>query len=131
MSSASSTVTYTSVYTDSEPGRVFWGADEELSDGDITTTRIVMANPNLEDPNVLNEGVPEEDPNHLLDYDEEEDPEMDTEERIMPPKPMPRRLTMSLRPRMLTMSLRIREAESETSRTEVALLGSEAKIGKK
>nr|GEW12726.1 putative reverse transcriptase domain-containing protein [Tanacetum cinerariifolium] len=32
MSSTSSTVTYTSVYTDSEPGRVFWGADEELSD---------------------------------------------------------------------------------------------------
>nr|GEZ96672.1 hypothetical protein [Tanacetum cinerariifolium] len=33
MSSASSVVTYTSVYTDSEPGRVFWGADEEQSDG--------------------------------------------------------------------------------------------------
>ncbi|GJR19764.1 hypothetical protein Tco_0968291 [Tanacetum coccineum] len=33
MSFASSTVTYTSVYTDSEPGRVFWGADKELSDG--------------------------------------------------------------------------------------------------
>nr|GEW84039.1 hypothetical protein [Tanacetum cinerariifolium] len=32
MSSASSAVTYISVYTDSEPGRVFWGADEELSD---------------------------------------------------------------------------------------------------
>ncbi|GKD79326.1 hypothetical protein Tco_1341947 [Tanacetum coccineum] len=31
MSSASSAVTYTSVYTDSEPGRVFWGADEEIS----------------------------------------------------------------------------------------------------
>ncbi|GJU03745.1 hypothetical protein Tco_1114083 [Tanacetum coccineum] len=31
--SSASTVTYTSVYTDSEPGRVFWGADEELSDG--------------------------------------------------------------------------------------------------
>ncbi|GJY36986.1 hypothetical protein Tco_0422364 [Tanacetum coccineum] len=31
--SSSSTVTYTSVYTDSEPWRVFWGADEELSDG--------------------------------------------------------------------------------------------------
>ncbi|GJZ86379.1 hypothetical protein Tco_0657989 [Tanacetum coccineum] len=31
--SSSSTVTYTFVYTDSEPGRVFWGADEELSDG--------------------------------------------------------------------------------------------------
>ncbi|GKE62979.1 hypothetical protein Tco_1513346 [Tanacetum coccineum] len=34
MSSASSTVTYTSVDTDSEPGRAFWPADEELSDGD-------------------------------------------------------------------------------------------------
>ncbi|GKD21825.1 hypothetical protein Tco_1223528 [Tanacetum coccineum] len=33
MSSASSVVTYTSVYTDSEPGKVFWGADKELSDG--------------------------------------------------------------------------------------------------
>ncbi|GJY30388.1 hypothetical protein Tco_0413883 [Tanacetum coccineum] len=33
MSSTSSAVTYTSIYTDSEPGRVFWGADEELSDG--------------------------------------------------------------------------------------------------
>ncbi|GKF42773.1 hypothetical protein Tco_0126115, partial [Tanacetum coccineum] len=31
--SSSSTVTYTSVYTDSEPGRIFWGADEELSNG--------------------------------------------------------------------------------------------------
>ncbi|GJZ62453.1 hypothetical protein Tco_0618590 [Tanacetum coccineum] len=29
MSSASSMVTYTSVYTDSEPDRVFWGADDE------------------------------------------------------------------------------------------------------
>nr|GEV89114.1 hypothetical protein [Tanacetum cinerariifolium] len=33
MSSAPSAVTYTSVYTNSKPGRVFWGADEELSDG--------------------------------------------------------------------------------------------------
>ncbi|GKD41367.1 hypothetical protein Tco_1261574 [Tanacetum coccineum] len=32
ISSASSAVTYISVYTDSEPGRVFWRADEELSD---------------------------------------------------------------------------------------------------
>ncbi|GKE32829.1 hypothetical protein Tco_1452151, partial [Tanacetum coccineum] len=32
MSSASSAVTYTSVYTNSEPGRVFWGTDEEPSD---------------------------------------------------------------------------------------------------
>ncbi|GJQ99763.1 hypothetical protein Tco_0522748 [Tanacetum coccineum] len=34
MSSASFAVTYTSVYTDSESGRVFWEADEEISDGD-------------------------------------------------------------------------------------------------
>nr|GEV95725.1 hypothetical protein [Tanacetum cinerariifolium] len=33
MFSASSVVTYTSVNTDSKPGIVFWGADEELSDG--------------------------------------------------------------------------------------------------
>nr|GEY78283.1 reverse transcriptase domain-containing protein [Tanacetum cinerariifolium] len=33
MSSASSAVTYIFVYTDSELGRVFWGADKELSDG--------------------------------------------------------------------------------------------------
>ncbi|GJY99600.1 hypothetical protein Tco_0517030, partial [Tanacetum coccineum] len=29
MSSATSAVTYTYVYTDSEPGRTFWGADDE------------------------------------------------------------------------------------------------------
>nr|GEV82436.1 hypothetical protein [Tanacetum cinerariifolium] len=33
MSLASSAVTYTSVYTDSKPRRVFWGVDEELSNG--------------------------------------------------------------------------------------------------
>ncbi|GJR82078.1 hypothetical protein Tco_0152863 [Tanacetum coccineum] len=27
------TITYTSVYTDSKPGRVFWGADKEISNG--------------------------------------------------------------------------------------------------
>ncbi|GJV10202.1 putative reverse transcriptase domain-containing protein [Tanacetum coccineum] len=38
MSSATSDVTYTSVYSDSEPGRAFWGADyeeKEVSEGDI------------------------------------------------------------------------------------------------
>ncbi|GJU15368.1 hypothetical protein Tco_1143334 [Tanacetum coccineum] len=33
ISSASYAVTYTSVYTNSELGRVFWGADEEISEG--------------------------------------------------------------------------------------------------
>nr|GFB11696.1 hypothetical protein [Tanacetum cinerariifolium] len=40
ISSTLSTVTYTSVYTDSEPGRVFWGADEELSEGG--SPRVIM-----------------------------------------------------------------------------------------
>ncbi|GJU96488.1 hypothetical protein Tco_1321244 [Tanacetum coccineum] len=36
MSSATSAVTYTSVYTDSEPGKAFWGADDdEMSEGGI------------------------------------------------------------------------------------------------
>ncbi|GJU20919.1 hypothetical protein Tco_1154261 [Tanacetum coccineum] len=36
MSSTTSAVTYTSVYTDSKPGRAFWGADdEEVSEGGI------------------------------------------------------------------------------------------------
>ncbi|GJZ85412.1 hypothetical protein Tco_0650751 [Tanacetum coccineum] len=36
MSSASSAITYTSVYTDSEPDRAFWGADdEEIPEGGI------------------------------------------------------------------------------------------------
>ncbi|GKA71842.1 hypothetical protein Tco_0778058 [Tanacetum coccineum] len=36
MSSASSALIYTYVYTDSEPGRAFWGADdEEMSEGGI------------------------------------------------------------------------------------------------
>nr|GEZ42524.1 hypothetical protein [Tanacetum cinerariifolium] len=39
-----------------------------------------MANPNPENLNVPNEGIPEEDPHHLLDYDEEEDPKLDIEE---------------------------------------------------
>nr|GEY87071.1 hypothetical protein [Tanacetum cinerariifolium] len=61
---------------------------------DITTTQIVMVNPNPEDPNVPNEDVPEEDPYHLLDYEEEEDPEMDIEEEepeedpVEEPKPL-------------------------------------------
>nr|GEW77774.1 hypothetical protein [Tanacetum cinerariifolium] len=40
MSLALSAVTYTSVYTDSKPGRVFWGADEELSDRG--STRVII-----------------------------------------------------------------------------------------
>ncbi|GJZ65890.1 hypothetical protein Tco_0622586, partial [Tanacetum coccineum] len=40
MSSASSAITYTSVYTDSAPDRVFWESDEEVSDGG--TPRVII-----------------------------------------------------------------------------------------
>nr|GFC72658.1 hypothetical protein [Tanacetum cinerariifolium] len=46
MSLASSAVTYTSVYTDSELGRVFWGADKELSEAPPSTNYI----PGLKEP---------------------------------------------------------------------------------
>ncbi|GJZ36820.1 putative reverse transcriptase domain-containing protein [Tanacetum coccineum] len=43
MSSATSAVTYTSVYTDSEPGRAFWGADdEEVSKGGIPRVIVLV-----------------------------------------------------------------------------------------
>nr|GEU44812.1 hypothetical protein [Tanacetum cinerariifolium] len=60
MSSASSAVTYTSVYTDSEPGRVFWGADEELSDGEY----VVESDPK-EDPEEYEDDETED---GLVDY---------------------------------------------------------------
>nr|GEV84580.1 putative reverse transcriptase domain-containing protein [Tanacetum cinerariifolium] len=40
MSHTSSAVAYTSVYADFEPKRVFWGADDELSDGGLP--RVIM-----------------------------------------------------------------------------------------
>nr|GEX64381.1 putative reverse transcriptase domain-containing protein [Tanacetum cinerariifolium] len=54
-----------------------------------------MANPNPENLNAPNKGVPEEDPHHLLDYNEEEDPKMDIEEKepeeepVEEPEPLP------------------------------------------
>nr|GEY43251.1 hypothetical protein [Tanacetum cinerariifolium] len=70
MSSASSAVTYTSVYTDSEPGRVFWGADEELSNGAITS----CCSPSAESPEYVAESDPEEDPEEYEDDKTEDGP---------------------------------------------------------
>ncbi|GJY15464.1 hypothetical protein Tco_0385886, partial [Tanacetum coccineum] len=47
MSSTSSNVTYTSVYTDSEPVMVFWGADEEISDALIDAVTVALPSPPL------------------------------------------------------------------------------------
>ncbi|GKD36454.1 hypothetical protein Tco_1251963, partial [Tanacetum coccineum] len=98
---ASSAVTYTSVYTDSEPGRVFWGADEELSNGG--SLRVIVygydglpmqpvALPSLdyvlgpEHPPSPVEPLPTDaspvalSPGYVADSDLEEDPEEDSEE---------------------------------------------------
>ncbi|GKF06816.1 hypothetical protein Tco_0037484, partial [Tanacetum coccineum] len=103
MSLASSAVTYTSVYTDSETGRVFWGADEELSDGGSLRVIVygydglpIQPVPELEYPEYLvpsDDKAPMEDqplpanaspvalsPGYVADSDLEEDPEEDSEE---------------------------------------------------
>nr|GEU60320.1 hypothetical protein [Tanacetum cinerariifolium] len=65
MSEASSAVMYTSVYTYSEPGRVFWGADEELSDGDYI--------PGLEEPQTP--PAPQDEDEHKLMFIQPHDPD--------------------------------------------------------
>nr|GEZ26281.1 hypothetical protein [Tanacetum cinerariifolium] len=89
MSSASSAVTYTSVYTDFEPGRVFWGVDEELSDGEpiypdyipLEDEHVLPAeeqplplvvSPTAELPEYVAESDPEEDPEEYEDYETED-----------------------------------------------------------
>ncbi|GJR95807.1 putative reverse transcriptase domain-containing protein [Tanacetum coccineum] len=99
MSSASSAVTYTSVYTNSEPGRVFWGADEEISDGgpeEPQTPRVLqdkderetmfiqphdpdyplphVDSPTAESPGYVAESDPEEDPKEYEDDETEDSP---------------------------------------------------------
>nr|GEY84170.1 hypothetical protein [Tanacetum cinerariifolium] len=65
--SKDSAVTYTSVYTDSEPERVFWGTDEEpLPPVDSPTTK---------SPGYVVESDPEEDPEY--EDDEEQDGPVD------------------------------------------------------
>ncbi|GKD61424.1 hypothetical protein Tco_1298933 [Tanacetum coccineum] len=71
MSSASSVVTYTSVYTNSEPGKAFWGADDEdISEGGIP--RVIAHDPDYMPEPVYPEYIPLE--------DEHSDPEEDPEE---------------------------------------------------
>nr|GFC14996.1 hypothetical protein [Tanacetum cinerariifolium] len=84
-------VTYTSVYTDSEPGRVFWGADEELSDGEPIYPEYIpledehilpaeeqplppVVSPTAESPGYVTESDPEEDPKEYEDDETEDGP---------------------------------------------------------
>ncbi|GJY94707.1 hypothetical protein Tco_0511068 [Tanacetum coccineum] len=108
MSSVTSAVTYTSVYTDSEPDRAFWGAnDEEISEGGIPRVIVLGYDglpmqpvappspdyiPGLEDPQTppipQDEDEPKEQPLPPVDsptaespgYVTESDPEEDPEE---------------------------------------------------
>ncbi|GJX08788.1 hypothetical protein Tco_0196720 [Tanacetum coccineum] len=74
MSSASSAVTYTSIYTDSEPGRVFWGADEEISDGGIP--RVIV----LGYDGLLMQPVSPPSPNYILGPEDPQTPPVPQDE---------------------------------------------------
>nr|GEX48184.1 hypothetical protein [Tanacetum cinerariifolium] len=91
MSSASSVVTYTSVYTDFEPGRVFWGADKKLLDEGpmypeyipLEDEQVFLAeeqplppvvSPTAESPGYVAWSDPEEDPEEYKDDKSEDGP---------------------------------------------------------
>ncbi|GKF44024.1 hypothetical protein Tco_0130576, partial [Tanacetum coccineum] len=84
MSPASSVITYTSVYTDSEPRRVFWGADEEISDGvpqdedEREPMFIQLHDPDYVPEPIYPEYIPLEDENEFL-----------AEEKPLPPVVLP------------------------------------------
>ncbi|GJS43629.1 hypothetical protein Tco_0568672 [Tanacetum coccineum] len=67
MSSATSTVTYISVYTDSEPGRAFWGADDEEPLPPVDS-------PTAELPRYVTKSDPKEDPEEYKDDEIEDGP---------------------------------------------------------
>ncbi|GJZ49275.1 hypothetical protein Tco_0603465 [Tanacetum coccineum] len=93
MSSATSAVTYTSVYTNSEPGRAFWGADdEEVSEGGIL--RIIVLGYDglpLQPVALLSpDYIPgTEDPQTPLVPQDEDEHEFSAEEKPLPPVDSP------------------------------------------
>nr|GFA10758.1 putative reverse transcriptase domain-containing protein [Tanacetum cinerariifolium] len=87
--SEDSAVTYTSVYTDSEPGSVFWGTDEEAHDPDFVPEPVYPEYIPLEDEHVLpaeEQPLPPvdspttESPGYVAESDPEEDPEYEDNE---------------------------------------------------
>ncbi|GKE17764.1 hypothetical protein Tco_1425341, partial [Tanacetum coccineum] len=84
MSSASSTITYTSVDTDSEPGRAFWPADEELSEGGPEYPEYLAPSdeevPMEDQPYVVADSPIALFPGYVADSDPEEDPKEDSED---------------------------------------------------
>ncbi|GKC34791.1 hypothetical protein Tco_1047175 [Tanacetum coccineum] len=126
MSSASSAVTYTSVYTDSKPGRAFWGADdEEISKGGIPRVIVLGYDglpmqpvappspdyiPGLEDPQTP--PVPQDEDAALSPYDEHEFP---AEEQSLPPVDSP---TTDESPRYVTESDPEEDTEEDAANDE-------------
>ncbi|GJT00077.1 hypothetical protein Tco_0821246 [Tanacetum coccineum] len=87
MSSATSAVTYTSVYTNSEPDRAFWGADdEEISEGGIPRVIVLgyggsRLDAASEPPPITDYILAQKDPQHrqfLRDEDENEFPAVES-----------------------------------------------------
>ncbi|GKD06405.1 hypothetical protein Tco_1181379 [Tanacetum coccineum] len=85
--SEGSAVTYTSVYTDSEPGRVFWGTDEEVSEGGVP--RVIVHDtdfvpehvfPTEEKPLPPVDSPTVESPGYIAESDPKEDPEYEDDE---------------------------------------------------
>ncbi|GKE68297.1 hypothetical protein Tco_1526369, partial [Tanacetum coccineum] len=75
MSFATSVVTYTSVYTGSEPGRAFWGADDEEHEfSDEEQPLPPIDSPTIESPEDVTESDPEEDPEEYEDDETEDGP---------------------------------------------------------
>ncbi|GJV87097.1 hypothetical protein Tco_1531035 [Tanacetum coccineum] len=77
MSSATSAVTYTSVYTDSEPGRAFWGADDEEDEHEFPAEEQplpLVDSPTAESPGYVTESDPKEDPEEYADDEIEDGP---------------------------------------------------------
>ncbi|GJT86577.1 putative reverse transcriptase domain-containing protein [Tanacetum coccineum] len=92
MSSASSAVTYTFVYTDSEPDRTFWGADdEEISEGGILRTSPVPQDEDERGPMFVQAHDPDYVPEPI--YPEyiplEDEHEFPAEEQPLPPVDSP------------------------------------------
>ncbi|GJY86949.1 putative ribonuclease H-like domain-containing protein [Tanacetum coccineum] len=78
MSSATSAFTYTSVYTDSEPGRAFWGADNEEPVAPPSPDYI----PGLEDPQTP--PVPQDEDEHEFSAEEQPLPPVDSPTAELP-----------------------------------------------
>ncbi|GKE83452.1 hypothetical protein Tco_1557194, partial [Tanacetum coccineum] len=78
MSLTLSAITYTSVYTDSKPGRVFWGANEEISNGvpqdedEREPTFIQPHDPDYVSEPIYHEYIPLEDEHVFPEYEDEE-----------------------------------------------------------